>query len=54
MMVIVLSRYGIVKWAPLTYISSSGMRATCSGTASRATVPMNSPLRCLKSIQAKP
>ena len=51
--VIVLSNHGIVQWAPLTYISSSGISATCSGTASRATVPMNSPWRCLKSIHAK-
>ena len=50
--VIVLSSHGIVQWAPLTYIRSSGISATCSGTASRATVPMNSPWRCLKSIQA--
>ena len=50
--VIVLSRYGIVQWAPFTNMSSSGMSATCNGTASKATVPMKSPWRCLKSIQA--
>ena len=49
---IVLSSHGIVQWAPLTYIRSSGISATCSGTASRATVPRKSPWRCLKSIHA--
>ena len=51
--VIVLSNHGIVQWAPLTYISSSGISATCSGTASSATVPMKSRWRCLNSIHAK-
>ena len=52
--VIVLSRNGIVRWAPPVYICSSGSRATCSGIASSDTVTMNSGLRPLKSIQAKP
>ena len=54
MIVIVLSIPGIVNLAPLTYSCSSGMSATCNGIASRATVPMNSGLRPLKSIHAKP
>ena len=51
---IVLSRNGNVKLAPLTNNCSSGIRATCSGMASSATVPMNSGLRPLKSIHANP
>ena len=50
--VIVFSNHGIVQWAPLTYISSNGISATWSGTASKATVPMNNPSRCLNSIHA--
>ena len=44
---------GMVKWAPPLYMISRGIRATCSGIDSSATVPMNSGLRPLKSIQAK-
>ena len=42
-----------VRWAPPVYSCSSGTSAICSGTASRATTPMNSQSRPLKSIHAK-
>ncbi len=48
------SRKGRVRLAPLLNICSSGISATWSGIASSATVAMNSVLRPLKSIHAKP
>jgi hypothetical protein len=52
MNVTVLSRNGTVSGAADENSCSSGMSATCSGTASSDTVAMNSHLRPLKSIHA--